>query len=503
MTPQEQMVVDLASFAYDPLGFVHWAFPWGHGPLENHKGPDRWQTYELQQLGEELHEPRGAHRFATASGHGVGKSAKVAWTNLWAFSTFPGTRGIITANTEVQLKTRTWVEMAKWFDMFVAKELFTLTATGLFARTGKSIDKQWRLDFTPWNEKNPSAFQGLHNEGKRLAITFDEASEVPPVIWEAIEGAMTDDTCEIYFWVYGNPTKADGRFRECFHGGRFASRWKHYHVDGRDSKITNKKQLDEWIEDWGLESDFVRVRVLGQFPRALGDTFISYESALEATERKIETPPDYEPLILGIDSARFGDDFSTIYPRKGRDARSRPPRIFQGLDSYDFAREVAIAFKEYQADVCMVDASGVGGPLCDNLRKLYRIPIVEVDFGSGPDGVDSHDPSTKYANKRTEIYGVLRHWLQSGAIVHTIPGYDRDLPREMSNVRYGFRESDQALQLVPKKLTKKEFGSPDVTDALACTFAMPWMKDHAVQIQTATVAKDYDPFSEDMIYADV
>src|SRR5260370_39225465 len=53
-------------------------------------------------------------RLAVAQGHGIGKSALVAWIILWALSTLPGTRGIVTANTEGQLRTKTWPELAKW-----------------------------------------------------------------------------------------------------------------------------------------------------------------------------------------------------------------------------------------------------------------------------------------------------------------------------------------------------------------------------------------------------
>ena len=43
----------------------------------------------------------------------MGKSALVAWIILWSLSTFPDTRGVVTANTENQLRTKTWVELAK------------------------------------------------------------------------------------------------------------------------------------------------------------------------------------------------------------------------------------------------------------------------------------------------------------------------------------------------------------------------------------------------------
>jgi len=84
-----------------------YAFDWGRPgtPLAGESGPEDWQRELLQQLGEGLCSPEEATRLAVASGHGIGKSALVAWIVLWSMSTCPDTRGIVTANTEQQLPT--------------------------------------------------------------------------------------------------------------------------------------------------------------------------------------------------------------------------------------------------------------------------------------------------------------------------------------------------------------------------------------------------------------
>jgi len=101
-----------------------------------------------------------AIQIAVASGHGIGKSATVAWIILWAFCTYPDCRGVITANTETQLKTKTWAEVAKWFNLcFFAREHFNLTATALF-----TLDPEralpWRIAMVPWSQTNPAAWPG-------------------------------------------------------------------------------------------------------------------------------------------------------------------------------------------------------------------------------------------------------------------------------------------------------------------------------------------------------
>ncbi|MGZ5905641.1 MAG: terminase, partial [Reyranella sp.] len=119
-----------------------------------------------------------AVRMAVASGHGIGKSALVAWIILWALSTVSDTRGIVTANTEGQLRTKTWPELAKWHALSTNKDWFTYTATSLHYSALPGRDKTWRVDAITWSENNTEAIAGLHNKGKRAFALFDEASSI-------------------------------------------------------------------------------------------------------------------------------------------------------------------------------------------------------------------------------------------------------------------------------------------------------------------------------------
>jgi len=89
---EEQAIAIARRFRKDPLGFVQWAFTWGRAgtPLAHHEGPEPWQTELLAGLRDDLVAGRSPLRVAVASGHGVGKSALVAWLVLWALATQPG-----------------------------------------------------------------------------------------------------------------------------------------------------------------------------------------------------------------------------------------------------------------------------------------------------------------------------------------------------------------------------------------------------------------------------
>ena len=61
-------------------------------------------------------------------------------------------------------------------------------------------------------------------------------------------------------FLFGNPTRNTGKFYRAVFGSE-QDRWNHRSIDSRAAALTNKQQLDEWIEDYGEDSDFVRVRV--------------------------------------------------------------------------------------------------------------------------------------------------------------------------------------------------------------------------------------------------
>lgn len=482
----------LAGFSADPLGFVLFAFPWGTGELTNYSGPEGWQEEILIDLGKGIIDLSQAIRLARTSGHGIGKSAFVSWLILWGMSTYEDTIGVITANTETQLKTKTWAQLAKWFRLFIGKELFDMTATKLCSADPAHKDT-WRLDMVPWSVQNTEAFAGLHNQGKRILVIFDEASSIPDLIWEVTEGALTDQNTEIIWAVFGNPTKNKGRFRDCFHGGKFAHRWQSAAIDSREVSLTDKKQIQEWIEDYGEDSDFVRVRVRGVFPRVDVSSFISFSIATEAVRRPIV--PGGSGVIIGVDVGRFGDDPSVIYPRSGRDAVSRTPELLFGTDTMETAARVAAAYMRHNASVCFVDGGGVGGGVVDRLRML-RVKVIEVDFGGKPVRDDVND-RTKYANRRAEMWGRLREWLRTGSIPDTIPGLTFPFVDELTGPGYSLNSDDAILLESKKAMRLRQVASPNVADALALTFAYTAneMPDRVSADQADEVTSDYNPFT--------
>ena len=461
----------IARYRFDALAYVNRAFPWGQAgtSLAGESGPEPWQRDVLEKLGKGLMVPDEAVRVAIASGHGVGKSALVAWIILWAMSTLPDTRGIVTANTEGQLRTKTWPELAKWLALCVNRQWFNYTATSLHS-SQPGHDKTWRVDAITWSENNTEAIAGLHNKGKRAFALFDEASAIPEGVWETVEGALTDAGTDLFWAAFGNPTRTSGRFRECFAGGRFVHRWNPQQIDSRSVSMTNKGQIATWVKDYGEDSDFVRVRVRGVFPRAGTLQFIDSERIADAIARPLEADPT-APLTMGVDLGRQGVDQSVIRFRRGLDARSIPAVKFRIPDLMQVASRVMEQVNAHNPDAVFVDGTGIGWGVVDRLNQMGCPNLTGVDFGSKADRTDGSDAQVRYANKRAEMWGYMKEWCKTGCLPD-----DRELAADLGAVDYGYDGSDAILLERKDDMRKRGLASPDDGDALALTFAYPVAK---------------------------
>ena len=445
-----------------PLDFVEAVYPWGvEGTVLENKSIRDWQRDELIAIGEHLASPTWAtpYRSSTASGHGIGKSTLIAWLIHWGITTMVDAVGVVTANTESQLRTKTWPEMRKWYAMLAVKQFFRPDNT-VFRSNDPNFEDTWRFDAIPWSANNTEAFAGLHNEGKRIVLLYDEGSAIDDKIWEVSEGALTDMDTQILWVVFGNPTRPVGRFYQTHNIHRH--RWRHRQIDSRTVEGTNKQQMEEWVEDYGEDSDFVRVRVRGMFPRSGSNQLISTETVMDAQARD-EGPRVHDPLIFGLDVAREGTDESVLQTRKGCAAGIHGTFKWRGLNNVQLAREVAAKIIELKPHHVFIDGGGPGGGVVDILRDLHHFDVTEVSFGSSP-----HNPD--YANKRAEMWCDMRDWLRDKGC---IPWNDTDLANELTNQTYHYRENKaQDLILTPKKLMKADgLPSPDNGDALALTFA--------------------------------
>jgi hypothetical protein len=469
---REQLIADMGEMTHDPSAFCRYTYPWGEGDLADSPGQRPWQEKIDAIIHNHLENPETRHQpccIAVSSGHGIGKSAKVAMLIDWAKSTCENCKVVVTAGTGTQLKTKTVPEVAKWFRMSINADWWEMQAESIKFKAAE-FQKTWRTDFITWSKDNSEAFAGLHNKGKRIILIFDEASAIDDIIWTVAEGAMTDEDTEIIWIAFGNPTRNTGRFKECF--GRLKHRWHTLQIDSRTVEGTNKAQIAKWEEDYGEDSDFFRVRVKGEFPRAGSSQFISGDDV--AAARKYRAVGfESLPKILSIDVARFGDDQTIMGDRQGR--KLRILKKLRGLSTVQVAERAIELIEQAKReqkpyDGWVVDGDGLGAGVVDQMTSRGYGPRTDGKPGlfEFHGGATPKDPS-KYFNRRAEVWGDGRDWLAQGQC--EIPD-DPELDTDLTSVEYGFSNKGQ-IQLEKKEDMKaRGLSSPDCGDMFAMTFAV-------------------------------
>jgi len=445
-----QILRDIAPFWCDPLAYVMYTFPWGEGILKDSTGPDKWQAAVLRDLGKQV-ASGDSPRIAISAGNGPGKTALLAWIVHWFISTHTFPQITVTAGTQTQLTLRTWRELAKWNNLALNGHWFEHTATKFINREHPDL---WFAGAVPWSANNPDAFAGMHETN--VLLIFDEASAIADVIYETASGAMT--TKGAIWIVAGNPTRHEGKFFECFHGQ--AHRWSCYEVDSREARMADRRQLQEWVDDYGLDSDFVRVHVLGKFPKATTTQLIGFDLVRRALEYS-SLGWDLQPRTVGCDVARFGLDKTVFTLRQGR--KVHWVRKYTELDTMQIANVASEILDTEYLDAMVVDETGVGAGVVDRLRQLgYGRKLFPFNGSGRPD-----DP-VQFANRRAEVWCLLRDALKEGL---SIPR-DEDLISDLPINEYRFQRNGSLILTSKDELKKRGIKSPDCGDSLAMTYAV-------------------------------
>lgn len=502
-TAEQLLCEDMARFYADPLGFVMYSYPWDTDPAlqlvklpapwnliyDSEYGPDTWFCELCDRISEQIktngfngRDAVKAIREAIASGHGIGKSAGVAWIVDWIMSTRPFAKGTVTATTAPQLASKTWAEIAKWTKKCITGHWFDITTgKGAMRLAHKRYPESWYCTAQTCQEENSEAFAGQHAADSTSFYIFDEASGIPDKIWEVAEGGLTDG--EPMFFAFGNPTQSTGEFRECFHSKRH--RWNRQQIDSRTVQITNKATIQEWVDDHGIDSDFVKVRVRGMFPAMSAKQFISVADADAAFGRHLRKEQyNFAPKILTLDPAWDGGDELVFGLRQGLHFQ-----ILAVWDKNDNDGEVANALARFEdehlADGVIID-KGYGTGIYSFGQTMGRDWLL-ADFGSS-----SPDPGC--LNLRAYMWNEAKKWLKNGG---TIPKdqvlYD-DLIGPMT-----VPKANGIIQLESKEdMKRRKVPSPNRADALALSFAFPITRKpqhDGVPRRPDAPQREYDPYT--------
>lgn len=464
LAPKGDALVDkLSAFWDDPEGYALSVFPWGQAgtPLAKYpEGPDVWQRQVMREIRDQIRGGVKNVRIAISSGHGIGKGALISWLVKWFMSTRGDPQVVVTANTGKQLNTKTWRELAKWNRLALDGHWYHWTATK-FAYRG--APETWFAAAIEWSEHNAEAFAGTHEEN--LMYCFDEASAIADTIWETSEGAMTQPNS---FWIVtGNPTKNSGRFRQCW--TRFRKRWTRWNIDARDCRMSsqNKELHQQWVHDYGEDSDFVRVRMRGMFPRVSAEQFIGTYLVEEAQARKIERDavPAYLPRLMGFDPGAGGEETSCMVCIQGPLLIPESVKRWSLADTMALSAQFAHQINLWKPDVVFIDAHGIGQSVYYRLVQLgFEDQVIPVYWGSREEVSDKR----LWYNQRVESWGRLREWLKTASIP-----YDVDMETDLTEPLLEFDAQMRMLLESKDSMKARGVSSPHAGDAMALCFSYP------------------------------
>ncbi len=421
--------------------------------------------------------PRTTVRSCTGSGKTF-IAARTALAFLYLY--YPSTV-LTTAPTFRQVETILWREIRGALAECQAEG----GMGGTITQTRLDIKENWFA--IGLSTDQPERFQGFHN--KHILVIGDEASGLPPAIFDAIETPLSTGHARLLY--IGNPTQPIGKFRSTFDSDLY----KHLHISAfdtpnfvafditrddiktggwKDKAGISDRELEDgtWIakmpnpylitplwvaqrmEEWGEGSWMYQVYVLGQFPEAGVNTLMPLGEIEQCVG--VEVPTEGQ-RIAALDVARYGDCETVYGLRQGNKVLKIESWQHEGIH-YTTGR-VARHLREDNPAIIRIDAGGIGEDDCAILegegfnvdRVLSNSPAVDVE---------------RFLNRRAELYWLLSKRFTDEAI--SIPD-DRKLVAQLADIRYTFKRGKEAMES-KEEMRARGSKSPDRADMLALLF---------------------------------
>lgn len=444
-----------------------------------------------------LESVRDHKRVAVRSGNKVGKTRSATILASWFYDSYPDARVTMTSTTDRQVNTILWRELrkvragmgrcvdCKRDDPDGPKpcphSAVSPGVMGELARTGlKSEDFR---EITGYTAKEPEAIAGI--SGANMLYIVDEASGVPDVIFEAIEG---NRAAGARILLISNPTRNEGEFYNAF-----TNKKEEYHTITVSSEETPNVVEDrivipglagrEWVEEkkreWGENSSLYKVRVKGEHALHEDGRIFSIHAIGQAEEAWEDTPAE-GLLQLGLDPAGpsgTGDE-SAFSLRRGLKQLHLSASL--GLTEEGHLVQVLALLRDHrtptEVPLVVIDREGSVGAKVYGLLSAheethprdFRLVAVRASDRAQREG-------HLYDRMRDGLVQNLFGWIKDGGAIIT----DRKLATEMHQFEWFQHAMNGKYKVTPKDKIKKEIGrSPDRFDALALSVWEPtWLKE--------------------------
>lgn len=460
----------IARYEYDLEGFVREAlradeYEWEMLDGTKGRGPYPWQVRVAKWY--DARDPLISIR----SGHGVGKTAFFAWTMVHhQVCKFPQ-KTACTAPTSGQMENALWPEYKKW-----ANRLPEWLVPLIDIKSSRSELVHARaesfLTAATARPESPEALQGVHCTPGWVLLLGDEASGIDDRVYEAGAGSMSGKNAMTI--LAGNPTRGQGFFFDtqtklADDGTHQHGMWKIMCVPCSESPAADYERYEADIaRRYGRDSNAYRIRVLGEFPVSDDDTVVPFDLVEAAKARDIVIGKT-DPVIWGVDPARFGSDRSVLCKRQSRSILETP-RAWVKLDTMELASRIKMEWDESPqwlrpVEIC-VDAIGIGAGVADRLHEL-GLPVRSVNVSESPSSTNAD----RYSKLRDDLWFRAREWFAGRDVVIPATGCE-ELIEELTTVKYRFLPGSTKIKVESKdEMKKRGRRSPDLADAFILTLA--------------------------------
>ena len=452
--------------------------------------------------------------------HGSGKSYIASIIAAWWVSTRPLGEAIVvtTAPTYHQVHSILWEDIRKHH--INAAQRYKDGKSPMELPGYITQSDQWKTDdgmLIGFGRKpadnNDHGFQGIHR--RYVLVIIDESCGIKKNLFTAVEAITTtensrilsignpDDPATEFFEFFKNKLNEDGTpiwqkiDVSSFDSPNF-TRNHEGHYDGCDNpeclergyaiRWDRDKNIDPntlpllpnstWVNarriDWGEDSPLWASKVLGRFPDTTTNTLFSISTIYEGHNLEVQ-PLRESKIVLGVDVARFGADYSTVYlAEQGivKGSQSKQGTQVRLIDSWAQADADESVNRIHQLALSngvhevRIDGEGMGGPMVDRLTKLadttYRVVSMRGNAAS-PDRF-------RWLNARAWWYAEAEARMRNGEI--DIDPQDEKLQNELLAHRYHFKNQFSSLQIESKdEMDRRGIKSPDFSDAFCYAIA--------------------------------
>ena len=454
---------------------------------------------------------RPGARVSVRSGHSTGKSAAMSAAIWWKLECFDFSKIVCTAPSSVQLRDVLWSEISKWHrnsaveaqragmpSEYWLTSLFEATQDKIVAR---GAPREWFAVARTSRPETPDALQGFHasdirvsddgysivenfdDDGSRGQILFvvDEAAGVLDKVFEVAEGALASPNSSLL--MCGNPTRGTGYFANSHKHNR--GDYETLHFRSSDSPLVDPGYRDGLVRKFGEDSNVVRVRADGEFPRADDDTLIPLDLVEAAIMR--ERNPEDGQRRLGIDVARFGDDRTVFVLRAGPNVEH--VRIEGKRDTMEVVGIAVKLIKQWRVQTVCIDTIGIGSGVYDRLTEIKKrkevdnngdplvppfVQLVAVNVAERAPirAVQVLDTEQQPYRLRDYLWLEMARWLRDDepSFAGLRSEVAQDLAGELTSVRFSIDSTGRTVIEAKDAMKKRGLRSCDLADALGATF---------------------------------